>query len=198
MYVSVCNALHKINILTSVILIACTAGSTTTVQLCVCVCECVLISSLYCGCCCYFCVFILEYRWYAANLHARISVTLEKTRVWTHNFRRGSWIRCGNAGRRWVTARGEVCRGATSVNIAYSCADFHLIWLTRPSRSASIAGVPQFNLPTMGREHGEKKLFTLSPFQQAVGAERTGTGCDYGWLHKSIQFVINFKLFILY
>lgn len=32
-----CYALHKINILTSVILIACTAACTTNVQLCVCV-----------------------------------------------------------------------------------------------------------------------------------------------------------------
>lgn len=89
----------------------------------------------------------------------------------------------------------------------------HLIWLTRPTQRHLIASIriaPQFNLPTSagrGVAVREKSFhfvtFSASGSGKQEGSEGreplgTGHGFDYGWLHKSIQFVINFKLFILY
>lgn len=109
---------------------------------------------------------------------------------------------------------GVACQLMLHIHALISAGFHHLIWLTRPTQRhliASIRVAPQFNLPTSTGGVAwrcERKVFTLSPFQQVEVANRrgarrreqsgTGHGFDYGWLHKSIQFVINFKLFILY
>lgn len=115
--------LHKINILTSVILIACTAACTTNVQLCL-PCVCVV--------CCVWVSLLLFHAVVVVAVCICIGIPLVWFAFACKNFRNSAEDAnaCGRitlgVAVEFPWRRG----GGMSVNVAYSCADFR--WLPPP------------------------------------------------------------------
>lgn len=126
-------ALHKINILTSVILIACTAACTTNVQLFVQLCVQLCVCSV-----CVVWVSLLLFHAAAVVVVVAVCICIGIPLVWLafacKNFRNSAEDAraCGRItlGVAVEFPRRGGGRRGMSVNVAYSCADFR--WLPAP------------------------------------------------------------------